>query len=188
MRGPRECNNTRPAAPGLRDAGMSILSRCPYCGSSRLAVDPERGTLLCQDCGSVLAELLIDDSHLPLDSGRRLPSRRRTRLLPPTLPPSSITVAQGGSGGGLECVERALTRGIEELATRRRHLVTALAYIVGGLSAGLPLSRSLVLARSRTGARVKTLYEIIRRYRSQLYEIVERVRRECREEVLTLLG
>ena len=167
-------------------AGMSIPSRCPYCGSTRLAVDPERGTLICQDCGSVLTEMIIDDFYSPGDRERTWRSKRRIQI--PPIPPPTNKIIIHNVEKRLDCVEKALIRAIGELSSRRPHLVMAVAYIVGGLSAGLSLSRSLVLARSRTGARVKTLYEIIRRYRSQLYEIAERVRRECREEVLTLLG
>ena len=34
--------------------------RCPYCGSTRLLVDEERGMIVCMECGAVVEEGLVD--------------------------------------------------------------------------------------------------------------------------------
>ncbi|MDH4123463.1 MAG: transcription initiation factor IIB [Thermoplasmata archaeon] len=39
---------------------MEEIERCPECNSSHLVRDPERGELVCEDCGLVLDDKLID--------------------------------------------------------------------------------------------------------------------------------
>ena len=159
-------------------------TRCPYCGSRRLAVDPARGTLVCQDCGSVVEELLIDDTRPPVDAIEYRP--RRKKLILPIQPVFTVHEDKS-SHEELKCIKKMI-KDVPGLAARSPHLVTAMAYIIGGVSAGLPLTKSLSIARLKTGARIKTLYSLVRRYRSQIHEIAERVRRECREELSILLG
>jgi len=42
-----------------------MVYTCPYCKSERLAIDNSSGTLICQDCGSVIKEGLIDEAPPP---------------------------------------------------------------------------------------------------------------------------
>jgi len=39
------------------------LQRCPYCGSTNLQLDYERGQLVCRNCGAVLDESIVDFSQ-----------------------------------------------------------------------------------------------------------------------------
>ena len=170
------------------------MPRCPYCGGRRLAVDPVHGIVVCQDCGSVIKEVLLDDTSPPLSALEERPKRRMRRMynkmsdLLLSIPPAPIVRKGKSLHQDLECIKKELSAAISELTLRSPHLISALAYVVGGISAGLSLSKSVSLARLKTGARKKTLYSLIRRYRSQIHEIAERVRRECKEELSTLLG
>jgi len=42
---------------------MSFVKKCPYCGSVNLYYDDQRGEVICNDCGLVVEEKIVDTTQ-----------------------------------------------------------------------------------------------------------------------------
>ena len=86
--------------------------KCPYCGSTRLLVDEERGMIVCMECGAVVEEGLVD-----LTGGvyrRDVEERRCTRRGEHGYNPASSLIRVVDRGGRREDV-RVVGRLVEAL-------------------------------------------------------------------------
>jgi len=70
-----------------------MVGACPYCGSPRLALDNSSGTLVCQECGSVVMEGLIDEAAPP-KRPREPPSPKPQRPRRPPRPAIELEIAR----------------------------------------------------------------------------------------------
>ncbi|MEB3816376.1 MAG: TFIIB-type zinc ribbon-containing protein [Desulfurococcales archaeon] len=83
-----------------RKGGMTVLHRCPYCGSERLVWDHDRGYIVCASCGAIIEELIEDDamsdevSVLPVYRTVLVRSTRRSTV---------------SAGKTVECMQQSLT-------------------------------------------------------------------------------
>ena len=76
---------------------------CPECGSSNLRYDYERGEVVCESCGSVINESMIDMSQewRAFDEGQRSRRVRTGAALTPTKHDQGITTEIGKGSGEL---------------------------------------------------------------------------------------
>jgi len=67
---------------------------CPHCGSPRLIVDGSSGTLVCQRCGAVIMEALIDEAPPPRKPWEPLSPKPQRPRRPPSRTPWEIEIAR----------------------------------------------------------------------------------------------
>lgn len=163
------------------------MEKCPVCGSTRLAVNPITGELVCQDCGTVLEENPFDDTPVPphydplhhQKRARRAMVERRMREVI-----SSLDTRRWGEhqrSRGFEEVDQELISqlktGFPPYRILRRRTLAAVAVYVRERSEGASKTDALKSASRRTGVSMRTLERIIREYRDWIEEAVRRAAR-----------
>ncbi len=155
---------------------MTHYPACPYCGSPRIAVDDERGTIVCQDCGAVIEYLYYEgppSSHYG-EPGYTVQRKRRTgvsRLATTPAPGhTSRYLDPGVERLSLQLARRLARRG---RILRRRTLTGLSIYILERLE-GAGHNAALREAARRSGASRKRLESLIREYRAQIMAVMER--------------
>jgi transcription initiation factor TFIIIB Brf1 subunit/transcription initiation factor TFIIB len=163
--------------------------RCPYCGSTRISVDPRAGLLVCMDCGSVIAENLIEEpgrryfkeSVRPLKRRSPLFQINRTRIPRLELPRSSpdpIESLPMSLRGRIEKILAQLEQ-IRELRYRRKNTKVGVALYILERVEGSPKTAAIRVASRKASVSESLLAELIHRYRSQILDIELRVVEEC---------
>jgi hypothetical protein len=159
-----------------------VAVRCPCCGSYRVIEDPLTGNLVCQDCGCVIKENLIDDYAWKPPSKPRYPLRKRvlkqaihladTSMWGKRIPPTRATGILNQNPPDYIIKIMNNLPGIISVKERTR---IALSYYIYERSEGNSKTGSLIVASKRTGVSVKTLTRILRRYRPWIEEVIRRV-------------
>ncbi len=155
--------------------------RCPCCGSNRIIVDPLSGNLVCQDCGCVIEEGLIDDYN-PGKKGEeeRYPPKRRVLGKPL---PSGGTTSWGMRrigptkvlGGDPPDHVKKIANSLPHVISVRSRTKLALAYYIYERSEGNSKTRAIAVASEKTGLSKRSLERIIRRYRPWIEGEIRRV-------------
>ncbi len=155
--------------------------RCPCCGSNRIIVDPLSGNLVCQDCGCVIEEGLIDDYN-PGKKGEeeRYPPKRRVLGKPL---PSGGTTSWGMRrigptkvlGGDPPDNVKRIADSLPRVISVRSRTKLALAYYIYERSEGNSKTRAIAVASEKTGLSKRSLERIIRRYRPWIEGEIRRV-------------
>src|SRR5881296_2803994 len=57
------CSLLRETMPTKKIEEAEEVTRCPECNSGHLSFDYERGELICEECGLVLTDQMIDQGH-----------------------------------------------------------------------------------------------------------------------------
>lgn len=170
--------------------------RCKWCGSDNIAWSHETGYIVCMDCGGIQEPIL--------DPGGEVTGPRPSRPLPDvSLGEAERKIMYAASRGlivrrtrrGLALDRpsndkaRRLLREMRELRAAYRAVLedpvlksrtfrsrVGLALYIHLVSQGVPKTRAIMSAASRTGASPFTLQSIVRRYRSRVEDIVARIR------------
>lgn len=165
--------------------------RCPHCGSSRLAVNPVTGELVCQECGSIVDADPLDDSggeccedstEKWVGGGRR--AWRVKRLIARL---ESLDTRQWGKGpesthsSNRLLVDSSLVELVKEslppYRVLKRKTLIAVALYVQERSEGASMGSALKAASTATGVSEKTLERIIRAHWDLIEDAVRRVAR-----------
>ncbi|MGC9072165.1 MAG: TFIIB-type zinc ribbon-containing protein [Acidilobus sp.] len=180
--------------------------RCPVCGSTRLAWSDELGYLVCQDCGTIISELIDDEA--PYTSASEV-SKRRRATAPKAPPPTSWTLEEVvedaartavGRGKVLEVVGRSVRlrppvsrkpegidellevmRGFPDLRSRTERVRAAIAVYAALKSMGVSRTRAIDMASRASGASPKSLAKVIERHRRSMAKYEEAVASLARE-------
>lgn len=154
--------------------------KCPCCGSTRIIVDPQSGSLVCQDCGCVIEEGLIDDYNPGGREAERYPPKRR--VLGKHLPPGDTTswgVRRIGLtkmlGGDPPDYVKRIADSLPHVISVRSRTKLAIAYYIYERSEGNSKTRAITIASERTGLSKRSLERIIRRYRPWIEGEIRRV-------------
>ncbi len=176
---------------------MVHLKKCPYCGSTKLIYDNQRGIVVCASCGSVIEEHLIEDNYMgktQKNDARKIRGfiNREDYLILTNLigkqPPkieSSYTIANyarekalsysKSNSIPLDKISKIIEEQIPLIKTRRQHVKLALSiYLIERLD-GASKSNALKTASKYTGANIRTLQKLLHRYRHYIYDLEERV-------------
>jgi len=182
---------------------------CPYCGSHKLVRDHATGALVCAECGSVLEEYMDDSVAWRVEAR---PSRKRgprytvrwhgprklggwlgrvyvrrgqwLRLVSYTTGKAYAILEE--KSRAYEALREAL--GEEFVRSRRARTVASLVVYIEARAEGMSKRAALSLAHRETGANMKHLEALLREYRDQVEEAVQRVREKWREERATRPG
>ncbi|MCE4609821.1 MAG: TFIIB-type zinc ribbon-containing protein [Desulfurococcales archaeon] len=171
--------------------------RCPYCRSTSLVWDSERGLVVCPECGSVISENTIEDLPKPRYNDKLLYKQKRQRKvywLPRihTVPrarkssrkhvfekefihiiESRARIYLRTHNLDLEETSRFLETTIPDLKNRKRHVKLALlVYIIETLE-GSSKKNAIKTAHTITSVNIRTLAGLIQRYRNQLDRVEE---------------
>ncbi|MEB3760410.1 MAG: TFIIB-type zinc ribbon-containing protein [Desulfurococcales archaeon] len=172
--------------------------KCPYCGSTSLVWDSERGLVICPECGSVISENTIEDLPKPRYKDKLFYKQKRQRkvywlprinTVPRThkssrkqrvfekefvrLIESRTRIYLKTHNLNLEETSRLLETTIPDLKTRKRHVKLALiVYIIEALE-GSSKKNAIKTAHTITGVNIRTLAGLIQRYRNQLDRVEE---------------
>ena len=177
---------------------LSMSSRrCPYCGSTSLVWDSERGLVICPECGSVISENTIEDLPKPryndklfyrqkqqkkvywlprIDAVPRTHKSRRRHVLEKEflhIIESKTRIYLRTHNLDIEETTRSLETTIPDLKSRKRHVKLALiVYIIETLE-GSSKKNAIKTAHNITSVNVRTLASLIQRYRNQLDRVEE---------------
>ena len=166
--------------------------KCPYCGSSDVVVDDSRGYLVCRRCGTVLgdiyeeatpASLYDTDKSLEYIGSERLNVRdiiRRKssvyRLESVSLPRSSggRTTTKALRNDLLVSIINKLKQ-VKAIPEKRRRSMLAVAHYILLRAEGYPPRRALIKSSRETGISPHTLKSVLREFKGQISEAIERV-------------
>ena len=157
--------------------------KCPNCGSSRIALDPLRGVLVCQECGTVIEENIIDDSEISY----RFPKKELYINKKIIRISHSTQDLLSTKNWGLVNHRRQL----EEIPNKIRYIFNkiprnmipktrtrlAIAYYIYERSEGNTKTMSLRIASKSTGVSIKSIEKTVRRYRLWIEDEIRRVAR-----------
>ncbi len=154
---------------------------CPCCGSTRIIVDAQNGSLVCQDCGCVIEEGLIDDYNPGRKEEEEMYPRKR-RIVGKPLPPGDtsswgariINLAKMLGGDPPDNVKR-IADSLPRVISVRSRTKLALAYYIYERSEGNSKTRAIAIASKKTGLSKRSLERIIRRYRPWIEGEIRRV-------------
>ncbi|MCE4601431.1 MAG: TFIIB-type zinc ribbon-containing protein [Desulfurococcales archaeon] len=168
--------------------------KCPICGSTKVALNPLTGEIVCSTCGAVLEENPIDDTYT---RDRRIPYyeslssnyRARARFykvltldsrnwgLKKANSHNTNRPSLKGDHPRLNHIVGFLTSELMKNRSFKSRTLTAIAIYVAERSEGASKNAAMRSASKLAGVSLKTLERIIREYRDDLEDAIRRVAR-----------
>ncbi len=153
--------------------------RCPNCGSLRIIMDPLTGTLVCQDCGTVIDDAPIDDYAMhPRGIHWRLRRLKVNQVL------YKVDTSGWGNRPDPKDPIKIIPKYIIKIASNipkwipiKYRTRIALAYYIYERSEGNSKNRALRIAALKSRVSSKTIERILRQYRDWIEDEIRRVAR-----------